>query len=422
MSETSVFRRIFGSRLAANLLAIYVARMVNIIIPLAMIPIFARVLDPAVFGLTLLAQALGLWVVQVVEYGYDFSATRLLSRADWEKDDWKLVVRDTLMGQNALVVLCFVGAAGFYFAFEGFSSAPLMLLFAWAYGAMAGYTPRWYFYAREELAGFTIVSILGRAVGAVVSIVAALTTRSGEGVMFGYALGSLIPLAWCLVIIQPQVNHLPWNLRAGVETLREGAGIFVFKISKMAYSLGGVTVVGIVAAPTVLAQYASSDRLVRAGINLVVSFTIAIFPRLSRLVEIDRVAARRLFLLIIGGAVGAMTSSAIIVTVFSEPIVRIILGPGYEAAAPILAILIWVAPLNMYQYCLGTQWMIPLGMEKAFSVIIAIAAVFYVALALWAVQRGGEWLAMSNVAAEFVLCLALTLYVVARGRRAAVRN
>lgn len=410
-------RRMAGSRLAGNLLAIYLARMVNIIIPLAMVPIFARVLDPATFGLTLLAQALGLWIVQVVEFGYDFSATRRLARADWSEDGWKLIVRDTLFGQNVLVLLCLVGSLAFLFLVEGFAQSPLILLLAWAYGAMAGYTPRWYFYAREELAGFTTVSILGRAAGAVVSVLAAIFTRSGEGIMFGYALGSLIPLVWCLWIILPSIRHLPLDMRAGFETLREGGGIFAFKISKMVYSLGGVTVVGILATPAVLAQYASSDRLVRAGINLATSFTIAFFPRLSQLVETDRAAARRMFLTITCLSVAMMTVAAIVVTFNSELIVAIILGDGYEAAAPVLALLIWVAPLNMYQFSVGTQWMIPLGMERAFSAIIAGAAIVYVGLALWAVQHGGEVLAQANVAAEFVLCLALTGYVMLVRRR-----
>jgi PST family polysaccharide transporter len=417
MSMLTAIRRMAGSRLAGNLLAIYLARMVNIIIPLAMVPIFARVLDPATFGLTLLAQALGLWIVQVVEFGYDFSATRRLARADWSEDGWKLIVRDTLFGQNVLVLLCLVGSLAFLFLVEGFAQSPLILLLAWAYGAMAGYTPRWYFYAREELAGFTTVSILGRAAGAVVSVLAAILTHSGEGIMFGYAVGSLIPLVWCLWIILPKIGHLPLDMRAGLETLREGGGIFAFKISKMVYSLGGVTVVGILATPTVLAQYASSDRLVRAGINLATSFTIAFFPRLSQLVETDRAAARRMFLTITGLSVAMMTVAAIVVTFNSELIVAIILGEGYEAAAPVLALLIWVAPLNMYQFSVGTQWMIPLGMERAFSAIIAGAAVIYVGLALWAVQHGGETLALANVAAEFVLCLALTGYVMLTRRR-----
>lgn len=419
MSALEQIKRVLGSRMAGNLFAIYLARVVNIVIPLAMVPIFARLLDPVTFGLTLLAQALGLWIVQIVEFGYDFSATRRLARSDWSQDGWKLIVRDTLVGQNVLVILCLAGTVAFFFLVEGFAQAPLILLLAWAYGAMAGYTPRWYFYAREQLAGFTTVSILGRAAGAIVSVGAAVVSRSGEGIMLGYALGSLIPLVWCLWIILPKIRHLPGDFRAGLETLREGGGIFVFKISKMVYSLGGVTVVGILAAPTTLAQYASSDRLVRAGINLATSFAVAFFPRLSRLVETDRAAARRLFLAILGGSVGLTIVAAVVVTFNSELIVRVILGEGYEAAAPVLAMLIWVAPLNMYQFCLGTQWMIPLGMERAFSVIIAAAAVIYVSMAIWAVQRGGETLALANVAAELLLCLALTGYVMLGRRRAA---
>ena len=277
--------RILRGRLAANLLAIYVARAANIIMPLALIPIMARTLDPAVFALTLVGQAIGLWVSQLVEYGYDFSATRRLAREDWSGQGWKQIVADTLGGQTLLAVLCLFGVAGFFILIEGFQGHPAILLLAWVYGASAGAIPRWYYYAREELALYTTVIVLGRALGVVLSVLGALLLASGEMVMLGYAVGSLIGFAWTLRTILPKLKGSRWSVTGSLSTLREGTGVFVFKLSKMFYSLGGVTAAGLFAPVAAVAQYAAADRLVRAGINLAVSFTLALFPRLARLVE-----------------------------------------------------------------------------------------------------------------------------------------
>lgn len=410
--------RALRGRLAANLLAIYLARAANIIMPLALIPIMARTLEPTVFALTLVGQAIGLWIVQLVEYGYDFSATRRLAREDWSQPGWKQIVADTLTGQVFLAVACLIGTMAFFVLIAGFNVHPAILLLAWAYGAMAGATPRWYYYAREEIALFTTVTIMGRAAGMAVSVVGAVLFASGELVMLGYTLGSAIGLGWTLRAVLPKLSGCRWSLAGGLSTLREGAGVFVFKLSKMFYSLGGVTAAGIFAPVAAVAQYAAADRLVRAGINLTVSFTIALFPRLSRLVETDMAAARRLFLIILAFAVGTTSIAAVVVSVFAEPIVLIILGPNYVEAAGLLAVLIWVAPLNLLQYCLGTQWLLPLGLDRPFSIIISVCAVAYAMMALFGLQYGVAGLAYANLAAEALLAVALLGFLGLRRLRA----
>lgn len=409
--------QIFDRRLSANVASLYLARATGILVPLAMLPLLARLLEPGEFGLMLLALALGMWIVQIVEYGYDLSATRRLSRTGWSGPGWKIFAWETLLGQSLLAAACLAATLLLALLAGPFMDAPALALLAWLYGALAGLAPRWYFYAREDLTGFNAVSILSRIAGAALSIVLAAIFATAQAVMTGYAVGSTLLLLWSFAKILPEIRGSSASLRAGLGSLRDGFGIFVFKLSKITYSLGGVSIAGLAYPPATLAPYAAADRLVRAGLNLGLAFSIAYYPRLTHLIETDRAAAARLALTLSVLAIGTTTLGAALVSFQSPFLVRLILGEAYGAAAPLLSMLVWVAPLSMAQYCLGTQWLLPLGKDRSFSAITLCCALLYLVMAALAAGHGLEALILANIVAELILCLALAFYALIEASR-----
>jgi len=63
-------------------------------------------------------------------------------------------------------------------------------------------------------------------------------------------------------------------------------------------------------------------------------------------------------------------------------LVHLVLGRNFEAAVPVLRILALLAPLISLSNVFGIQWMLPLGMDRAFNTIILLAGVINVILAV----------------------------------------
>ena len=74
------FSRRFHSKLAGDAAALSVAHVLGLVVPFLTVPYLARVLRPEGFGLLLFAQSFGLWLVLVIEFGFDLSGTRIVSR------------------------------------------------------------------------------------------------------------------------------------------------------------------------------------------------------------------------------------------------------------------------------------------------------------------------------------------------------
>ena len=78
------FRRLLGFRLVRNVAALYGVRAVDQLLPIVVIPFLARVLGADGWGLVAGAQALAMYGIITVEYGFEFAGTRAVAR---DRDD-----------------------------------------------------------------------------------------------------------------------------------------------------------------------------------------------------------------------------------------------------------------------------------------------------------------------------------------------
>lgn len=100
------------------------------------------------------------------------------------------------------------------------------------------------------------------------------------------------------------------------------------------------------------------------------------------------------------------------VFVLAPLLVRTLLGQAYEPAVPVLRILALLPPLIGISGILGIQWMVPLGLDKAFNAIIVIAGLANMGLAvLLAPNLKAEGMAWSVVSAEAFVTLAMFLHL-----------
>ena len=64
-------------------------------------------------------------------------------------------------------------------------------------------------------------------------------------------------------------------------------------------------------------------------------------------------------------------------------IVRVLLGPRFEPAIPVMRILSLLLPIVAASNVLGIQWMLPLGMDRVFNKIIICAGLLILTFGVW---------------------------------------
>ena len=131
--------------LARNAIGLYAAYAGNILAPIVTIPYLARVLGPEAWGTLAAAQAFGFYLYGVVNYGFDWSATREVARYRVSQDNLAEIVRGMLGARLLLVAGACVSCALLQGVLPNLGSHRL-LFWAAIFEALArSVTPMWYF-------------------------------------------------------------------------------------------------------------------------------------------------------------------------------------------------------------------------------------------------------------------------------------
>lgn len=395
-----------------NLLSLYGALAVGYLLSFLTLPYLARVLGPSGFGALAVAQSLALYLSVVVEYGFGLSATREAAR--FRSDPRRLagLLADVLSARLVLsgVVVALAYLLGRLVPALGGEEA--LLLSGALFAVAQGVSPAWYFGGLERLWVVALLEAVPRALGAV-GIFAFVHGPAeaylalllpGLAVLLANGLG----WAWAL----REVGFIPPGLPSAIRGLRLGFSLFLFRAVVSLYTSASAFILGLFVPAEKVGYYAGAERPIRALSASFEPVNRTFLPRLSHLVHHDPPRALRLAkrVAMSMGLMGLLLGGGV---AFGAPLlVRLLLGSGFEPAIPLVRILALFLPFVAVNIALGLQWMVALGLDRAYNHIavgmgllnLGLAAV----LAPLFAQSGMAW---AVVLAEVFGTMALATYL-----------
>lgn len=403
-----VAARAWRSTVAHNAAALYAVQLAGYAVQFATVPYLTRVLGPEEWGGVVIAQSFALGLALLLQYGFAFSATRRAARVRHSPARLEAVAAGVLGAR--LLLLGPAVAAGALAAglVPVFRQAPP--LFAWAalLALVQGFTPLWYFQGTERLRGVAALDVGARTAAA--AAIFLLVRDPGDGplvlaVQLAAACVSVgIPTLW---LYREVALRLP-RLRDAVATLRSGWTLFVFSGAASLYTTANPFVLGLLADPRTVGWFGSAEKLVRAGVGLVVPLSQALYPRVSHLVPRDPARAAGLVRRVLAtlGVLGLVGGA--VVALLAPWIARVAFGPGYEPAAPVLRVLALLGPVVAVGTVLGIHWALPVGLDRLFTRLVLAAGALNLLLAAILVPRwGATGMAVAAVAAEGLVAAGL---------------
>ena len=408
---SSGFSRYFKSRLAGDALALSAAHFLGLVVPFVTIPYLARVLRPEGFGLLIFAQSFSLWLVLVIEYGFDLSGTRGVSRIK-RGDLASLTELVTGIQSTKILALFFTipVAVTALFAVPLFRDNPAYLIWGLAFAVTRGLSPNWYFFGQERMIAPAFLEAGGKVVAAAGVFLLVKVPEHGWRVLALQALGMSAAVTYMTLWMYREICWTWPNPKEGFSMLKRSSGIFVFRSASGLYMQANAFILGLITTPAVVGFFGGAERIIRAGISVLQPISQAFFPRVSHSIVTDLEAAGRLLKLSFLW-IGCLSLVMGVVSFLTAPqLVGLLLGPGYETAVPILRLLSTLLPIIGLGTVLGIQWALPLGVELPFSVLVLLAGCVNVSLAFLLVPRlGGMGMASSVVIAEALVVGGLLL-------------
>jgi len=409
------FRRVRNSTVTQNALALLGTQIATYAFPLATIPYLARVLGPVHWGLVAFAQALGLYLSMVVEFGFSLSATRRIARV---RDDMYQVEQTVAAVMGAKVFLAMVCLASMLLVQQFVKSFQQYSIILWA-GALSGigqgFSMLWFYQGMEKMKAPAAMDMLGKAAAAVGIFIFVHRQEDAWKVV-----GLQCVCYWSVTVILLSITYrrvkFYWpNIRTVRGALRDSAAMFLFRSSVSLYTTANALILGAVSTPLAVGFYSGAERLVKALVNLLNPLTQSLYPRLSRLLATDRkgaVSLARISLIVTTSAGLVMC----LLTFAAAPLITsVVLGPAYLPAIPVMRVLSLLLPAIAVSTVLGIQWMLPLGMEAVYNKIIILAGFLNLTLALcWASRWQQMGMACAVVVSEYLVTIAVCIVLVRR--------
>lgn len=398
------------STLVQNALTLYGVHAAGLLLPLVTIPYLARVLRPEGWGLVVFAQSFAAWLALLLEFGFYLSATRLIARVREDRRRVAEVVADVQGARGLLLlVLAVVGLAA-YALVPAFRQDPRLLVWAWLSAVAQGLTPFWYFQGVERMRGAALLEVGGRAAATAGIFLFVKGTGDGWLVLALQAVTGFLWVAIATSWVYREVDLVRPRLRGAMAMLREAAGLFLFRGATGLYIQANSFLLGLVASAPVVGYFGGAEKIVRAGTGLLHPATQALYPRISHLAATDRQVAQRLVRLSLMLVGGLGVGLGLIIALGAPVLVRLLLGPGYEPAVPILRTLSLLLPIIALGTVLGIQWALPMGFDRPFYSLVLGAGLLNVVLALLLAPRfGAEGMAISVVLADSMVSGGLLL-------------
>jgi polysaccharide transporter, PST family len=412
----STVARLRQSAMMHNIVAMFGTQVATYAFPLATIPYLARVLGPATWGTVAFAQALGLYVSMVVEFGFNLSATRRVAVAREMKFELKEIVAGVTGAKIVLSIACVIVLLllqTFTASFHEYGT----LLWAGALSGIAqGFSTLWYFQGMERMKLPAVVEMSGKAVAAIGIFLFVHDPKDAWKVLALQCVCYAVASTSLLVIAYRETKFQCPCVSGMLAALRDSAAMFLFRSSVSLYTTANALILGILSTPLAVGFYSGPERIVKAILNLMTPVTQALFPRLSRLLATDRGKA----ILLVRTSLIVMTSFGCLLclgTLIAAPLItRVILGPGYAMAVPVMRVLALLLPAIAVSTVLGMQWMLPLRMDGVYNKIIISAGLLNLLLAsLLAAKWQQLGMACSVVISEYLVTISVCVVLIKNG-------
>jgi polysaccharide transporter, PST family len=403
-------QKLLHSRFIHNVIALYGVQGCTYALPLLTFPYLARVLGPSGWGVVVFAQAIGMVIASVVEYGFDISASRETSRQRHDRQRLSTLISGVLGAKSLLALVCIAGAL-FSRRFTH-HIAPSLALF-WAstiWGVCQGINMLWFFQGLERMRLAGTLEVGGKVLATLSIFLLVHKPDDGWKVMAAQCVGCVVAHGVTVVLAYREVGFR-WPTPTSVwHALHMGGSMFLFRaVDALSGSIDRL-VLGSVAPVAMLGEYAGAERITHVFQQGMWPVNQALYPKLTHQTQNDPARAMktvRLSLFFLGG-LGLVFGLAIFLG--APLLVRFALGPGFENSVSVLRVFAFWIPLVALSTVLIFQVLLPNHLDNQFNLATFTSALVSIAAAvLLAPSFGAVGIAWSAVIAQLYTLIAYSI-------------
>lgn len=303
----------------------------------------ARRIGTAAFGLWTVAIAMTGYPLALVEAGLTWIGTREIAR---NRSAVPPLVRTIVPIRLALAAAGIAAVAIVALSLDRPALDTQVLLMATASLVTTALTLDWVFYGLEQPSTVAAASVTRTTIFGAATLLLIRAPEQVWMVPLLQASGELVA-AWQLwsAYSRRVDRHAAPGVIALRPLVRQSAPLAVAQLMRAVSAWSGVTVVALVSTASAAGAFGAAQRLSQLAAGFTALYFYGYLPHMSRAVSESPAAVRALVGRSLRLASLFTVPLALAMTLVARPLTLAIFGPGYEAAVPVLRILVWTVPV-----------------------------------------------------------------------------
>ena len=403
------------------MISLGVLQVANYLIPFIVLPIISRILGASLFGSISYAQNIVTYLTLLINYGFEYSATRQIALASDNKEKRDLIFWTVITAKVCLLLLSFVVLALLPLFIPRVACDPRLYVYTALANVGIVFFPTWFLQGEQQMDKMAWANFITKLSGAIMVI--ALVREASYYRLYPLllSLASIVVGIGALIYV---IRHFSiGQYKVTKESLNEvfGAGfpIFLNNVFVSLYTTVNMTLLGWFTTDETIGYFSAAQKLIMALIMVVVlPVSTAVYPEISRRFEASKTEGAKFLIrvLLLAGSAAAIVS--ILTYLTSSLVIPIIYGPGYEPAISILRQLSPLPFLVMIATLLTVQGLYGMGLHKLAPWVGLTLAIVCISLNLFLLPNYGvKAVCFSWNVAEVMECIIVGLILLINGRK-----
>lgn len=362
--------------LIANYSYLGLLQIINLLIPLATYPYLIQTLGKELYGTVIYSQAIIGYLVILVNFGFNISATKEISI---HRDD-KLKITEIVSSIFQIKFVFFMLTIVLLMLalyFLNLDSELHLLFYLTMWLCLYEFIfPIWYFQGLEEMKYITLITLTTRLF--FLALIFVFINSKEDYLLLpiisgiGAVLGGLISVY--IVFVKHKVGFKIQKLNTLLFYIKEALPIFISNVSIRLYVSTNKVILGAFLGMSEVAYYDLAEKIISILKMPQSILSRVLFPKISR--EKNMLFVKKVFKL----SVGLNLLLYVFLVFLAEFIILFLGGEEMLPSKHIVLILGLTIPLVGVGNTLGVQMLIPLGYSKVFSKVIVSSGVLYAVL------------------------------------------
>lgn len=374
-----------AGKLTKNFGALSIIQIANFLIPFLVLPVIVRIIGPAKFGILNFMTAFMTYFVLLINYGFDYTATRTIARNKENQQVINDVFSRVFFAKITLFLLSVVLFSSLLLIVPQLRKDLLVSILSFM-TCMAGvFMPNWLFQGMEQLQKAAIWNVVVKLVFSVTMIV--LIRLPGDYWIYALLTSLSQVVAGILLFVYAcrrfniKLSVVSWK---GIrEILYEDRAVFVSTLMINLYTTSNIVLLGLLQPERQVGIFTAASRIVGVlQTIMLMPLSQTLFPHIGKSFSVEREEGlqevRKIFPLV------TVLSLAVSICLFTgAPLaIRILFGADFEPSVQILRIMSVVPFIVTVSNLLGTQVLLNLKMDKQFLRMTIIGSVICITLNL----------------------------------------